>query len=483
MSDDIRTLLRAGAEEHTYGPPDIGAIRRRARRRRARGIVGVVVVAAVFAVPALRFVEGLSNPTVRFAPATGTTADRAAREVPAGNVCARVLTASSGIDPLQRLGLQDRVPRALLAFGRMVPSSCIVDPSGDRALAATVELVSDDGRPLATWVLLPLGQAPGVDGARVAIADPGSVLHRPDPSRQYLDAESAFVIVEDSPVADDIAAIAVDAAQDMVAVWEQLPAAASSAFEVAAAPEPEAQPREPATGAWRLGGGGLELPTREAGDSYVTEVVLNDGEVVKVELGRAAQGEGRVSYVPTSSVSLDHPQTPRTAVTGVDPTVVARQECAAVGRSSGCDARRDERLDNGAVLTVWDVGDGEPFVTVALADWTLVLEGPDAGLAREIAAGLVWSVDDRGFLRLRSSTPQVRVGVGFGLRTLGAADGGSVRIAKGCPAGTAELQMLAGAATWCTDGYLVEATGGSRAWQTAAHDSLAIRPAAGRPPR
>lgn len=213
MSDDIRALLRAGVEQHLYAPLDIGAIRLRARRRRVRGIAGMVVVAAVLAVPSLRFVDGLSNPTVRFAPATGTTADRVAREVPAGNVCARVLTASSGLDPLQRLGLQDRVPRALLAFGRMVPGSCIVDPSGERALAATVELVSDDGRLLATWVLLPLGQVHGVDGAQIAIADPGSVLHRPDPSRQYLDAESAFVIVEDSPVADDIAAIAVDAPQ------------------------------------------------------------------------------------------------------------------------------------------------------------------------------------------------------------------------------------------------------------------------------
>jgi hypothetical protein len=157
----------------------------------------------------------------------------------------------------------------------------------------------------------------------------------------------------------------------MVPVWERLPAAASSAFDVAAAPEPQAQPREPATAAWRLGEDGLELRSRAAGDSWVTEVVLNDGQVVEVELGRAAQGEGSLLYAPTSSVSLDHPQTPRTSVTGVDLTVVARQECAAVGRSSGCDPAREERLDNGAVLTVWDVGDGEPFVTVALADWLL----------------------------------------------------------------------------------------------------------------
>jgi hypothetical protein len=112
-----------------------------------------------------------------------------------------------------------------------------------------------------------------------------------------------------------------------------------------------------------------------------------------------------------------------------------------------------------------------------------VLEGPDASLARQIAAGLAWSVDDRGFLRLRSATPPVHVGVGFGLRTSGTGHRGSLRIAKGCPAGTAELQKLAGAATWCTDGYLVEATGGGRAWQTAAHDSLAIRPVGGRQSR
>jgi len=480
MNDDIRALLHKGAEAHLDIPPDIDGIRRRAQRRRARGIASMVVIVALITVPALRFVDGLSNRTVRLAPAAGIVGDQSTTNAPIDNVCASVLGSANDFDPLGRLGLQDHMPRSLLRFGRITPGSCIVDPSGERVIGATVEVVSDGNRLLATWLLLPVDPAHAVDGAEIAMADPESALHQPDVRRQYIDGESAFVILEHSPVADDIAAIAADTSEDMVAVWDQLPRAASSSFDIVVAPVPAAQDPESATAAWRVGSSGLVLQSRHEGDAYVTEVVLNNGDVVNVVLGEAAQGTDTVSYLPTSSVSLNDPRTPRPAITDLAPRVVAQQECDAVGRSGGCKPVRQETLENGSTFMVWDVGYDEPLVTVALGDWTLVLEGPDRDLAHHIASGLNWSVDDRGFLRLHGATPSVHVGVGFTLRTLDSDDGGSLRLYQGCPPGAEEFERLVGAATWCTDGYLVEALSNSGTWQAAAHDSLAIVPAGGR---
>lgn len=221
-------------------------------------------------------------------------------------------------------------------------------------------------------------------------------------------------------------------------------------------------PRPDTSATWRDERWGLQVESRQGpGDQYLTRVVMTSGRAVDVVLPATVQGTDSLGYAPLDAIGVkDAGSTPRPTITAVNPEEIALMERVSrecVIGDSDCAGVKREKLANGAQFWAWPAFGGELLVAVGLDRWTLVLEGPILDLARAIAAGIDWSVTEEGFLLLSSADPQIHVGDGFAVANHHARPQGiSLRVTTGCD-DHEDFRRLTAAATWCTDGFFVEA--------------------------
>lgn len=231
-----------------------------------------------------------------------------------------------------------------------------------------------------------------------------------------------------------------------------------------------ASPDQPTSGPPGLPG--LAPPRRVAGDRVEYKVTSVNGASYWISLPAGLPGHNDASVVPEAPVTVaDAPRTPRQELTTATPRQVAEEACKRLTRDTGAactpTAEGVQPLRSRARLTHWHAGTDETTTTVELGGWTLVLTGPDPGLAETIAAGIVWTIDHDGYVRLRGTDPRVRVDPAGAVLMLGATATGDlpvhISVRQGCQqaagSGRSALKRQGDHfASWCVaPSYRVEA--------------------------
>lgn len=171
---------------------------------------------------------------------------------------------------------------------------------------------------------------------------------------------------------------------------------------------------------------GLDPPRRQVGDrvEYKLTPVAGESFLISLPLNLADQADPMA--VPDAPLAVrGSSQSPRSALTTASAEAAADLTCAGYTATTGdpCTPRRLETtaLPSGGRLSHWRLAyPDETTTTVQLGAWTLVLEGPEPRLAEVIAKGLTYSTTPDRFLRLRSTSPEIRVGIGGATLYLGA---------------------------------------------------------------
>lgn len=453
MPADPGPALRAAALA-PRAPLDTSAVLRRARHLRARRrtvlAVGALTVLLVLAFP-------VSPQGLRFSPpgAGSQAADEAACAVLEGP---RVPNENAFV----ALGLSDSLPLRLVRQTTVIADRCLVDERSGRVLGVVLRLEDEAGTPVARWLLLPRNGPETSDGLVSWLLDAGP----PVGEGHVMKREGALAIVADV----ERYALAADPSEPQLSAWGALVrSGAPQGFAVATVlpglsralpPADDTRPRHE----------GLVRGSRVLPSGIGTRLLLPSGRELEVVLPPTLQAEPSLRYRPESAGVVDEEgRTPRTSVTTADPDEVA------AGLVSG----GPMRLSNGAVQEVWRGGmSADPLVTAALDGWTLVLDGPDGGLAERIVAALDWSVDAEGFLLLASTDPGVLIGDGLALEVPTGDEGELLlSLGPGCENAGAELERFPGLGIWCTDGFTVVAQSDDGTVLDALHQQLRVRAA------
>jgi len=248
---------------------------------------------------------------------------------------------------------------------------------------------------------------------------------------------------------------------------------------------------------------GIAGVRRDGSEETAIKVVALDGTAFWVVLPDDVPAVPDLQIVATAGVAARGAVSPRSYVTSLaGPAVAAgwcRDDPSGQCREAGVLAQRV--LGNGAVFTHWALPLSEPFITVELGSWTLVLEGGSAAGNERIATALVWAVDRDGYLRLRSADPEVDVllaPVQLSANVTGdPADGIRIIVQDGCgPSGpggpiSGDLArftigpprrdasaLIAYIGRWCAAGtHRVEVTTGDAAVVERLYERLRIEPA------
>lgn len=454
MPADPGPALRAAALRPRE-PLDTSLVLSRARhlRARRRAVTGVAVltVLLLLAFPAPR--EGLRFTTPGSAGQAAADAACAVLEGP------RVPNENA----FAALGLSDDLPMRLVRQTTVIADRCVVDERTGRVLGVVLRLEDESGIPVARWLLTPR------DGPETPVGLVSWLLEAGPPvgENRVMAREGALAIVADI----DLYVLAADPSEPQLSAWGALVRnGAPQGFAVAMVPPrffgglptaDEATPRQQ----------GLVRESRVLLSGIGTRLRLPSARELEVVLPPSVQTDPSLRYQPESvGIVDDEGQTPRTSVTTAEP-----REVAAGLVSSG-----PTRLSNGAVQEVWRGGmSPDPLVTAALDGWTLVLDGPNGGLAERIVAALDWSVDADGFLLLASTDPGVLIADGLVLTVPTGDDGElALNLAPGCASAGDELERLPGLGIWCADGFTVVAQSNDGNALEALHAQLRVREAA-----
>lgn len=451
MPADPGPRLRAAALT-PRSPLDTAAVLRRARRLRTHRRAGLATAALAVAVPLL--VLPMSRAGLRFTSpdAAGEAAATAEQH------CARLAPPRTPDENgFTALGLSDELPLRLVERTTVIADSCVVDDRSESVLGAILRLEDEAGETVAGWLLLPDGAAEDSSALVPFLLHAGPVG-----DGQVVERDGALAIVSDA----DLAIVAGDPSEPQVSAWEALTRSGPQEDFTLAVFVPRATRSVPTLDDMAPRYEGLAQDSRTLPSGIGTRLVLPSGRELEVVLPAEVQAEPRLRYRPESvGIVRDEPRTPQTSV-----TTASAREVAGGALSDG-----PTRLPNGAVLETWRGGLGaEPLVTASLAGWTLVLDGPDGGLAERIVGALDWSVDAEGFLLLASTDPQVLIADGVTL-AVPVEDGDlALSLTHGCESADEALERSPGLGVWCVNDYAVVAQSSDSRVLTALHDQFRV---------